>query len=103
MANVKDGMNVIDRIVASDRLFVVLTLLLLVALLAVLWMAFRLLIKEQAEVKKERKEFLNTLASQQELIKQQQSLLEDEKKIFEVMGKDINEINTKIDVALFKK
>lgn len=101
--NVEQGQNFIDWIVASDRIFVVLSLILFGVVLYALYKMLNIILKEREESKHERKEFLSTLNSQQQLISKQQDLLEDEKKIFEKMGSDISQINYKLNDALDSK
>lgn len=89
ISEVEKSRNLIDWIVRSDRIFVILTIILFFVLLYIL-------LKEREDSKKERKGFVVTLNNQQNLIDKQQDLLEK-------MYGDIKQINTKLDVAIFRK
>ncbi|MGM0238529.1 hypothetical protein [Enterococcus sp. AZ103] len=103
MGYINEAQETLDWAQRNNQIFLIMFIVVFTVLLLVLYVAFKLLVTERKESQKERNSYLETIQKQQNLVSEQQALLEDEKRIFENMSKDITEINFKLDRVVIKK
>lgn len=103
MGYINEAQETLDWAQRNNQVFLIMFIVVFTVLLIVLYVAFKLLVTERKESQKERNSYLETIQKQQNLVSEQQALLEDEKRIFENMSKDITEINFKLDRVVIRK